>query len=173
MAGGVPSRRRDGRFVPAPDAPAEELDKIKSGSAMLLVRHLRGKLALHGAVIELGGKAVALVGRSGQGKSTLAAALCGSGAALFADDAIATDRVEQGHWMVLPTEAKHWLDASARQALGDPEAEGWTGKWPSRAVAVGAEAVVLAAIVVIVFDETVDRARLVRTGGLDALASLV
>lgn len=168
--------RRDGSqfsLEPQPGADADELEKIEKGSAVLLLRHLQGKLAMHGAVVGLGGRAVALVGRSGQGKSTLAAALCADGTTLFADDAIALDPDADGSWLVMPTEVNHWLDAASRKVLGDPDADGWEGKWASRARAVAHGPARLAAVVELAFDDEVDAPALVRTTGIEAMASLV
>jgi hypothetical protein len=46
----------------------------------------QGALVLHGATVTVGGKAIALVGQTGVGKSTLAAALAARGHVLLADD---------------------------------------------------------------------------------------
>lgn len=133
--------RRDGsgaRLERAPDADERELTKIERGSARLLLRHLEGRLAFHGAAVALEGRALVLLGRSGDGKSTLGAWLCAhAGAALFADDAVALDpalpapaasrRDEDlggedstgaARWQVAAGERDHWLDAAARAALG-------------------------------------------------------
>ena len=168
--------RRDGSasaLQVVPGADAEDVEKIEKGSAMLLLRHLQGKRALHGAVIGDGERAVALVGRSGQGKSTLAAALCAQGAVLFADDAIAIDEGGAGTWVVVPTETNHWLDASTRTFLGDPDAAGWEGKWASRASAVASRAAPLIAVVELVFEDSTAPPALVRSSGLEGMASLV
>ncbi len=142
---------------------------------MLLVRHLRGHLALHGAVVARDGGAVALVGRSRHGKSTLAAALCARGASLLADDAIAVERRAAGAWVVDPTEENHWLDAAARSALGDSDAGQWEeeDKWATRAPSVATRPVALRAVVELVFAPGIAGPSLVRTRGLDAIASLV
>ncbi len=113
--------RRDGsesRFVPDPNAHPEDVAKITEGSGRLLLRHLDGKLGLHGAGVEIDGHAVALLGNSGDGKSTLAASLCSRPDVSFlADDAVALD-VESDHYVVVPLERRHWLEVNAREALG-------------------------------------------------------
>lgn len=176
--------RRDGSaysLEPFPNADPERVEKIQQGASRVLLRHLQGQLALHGAVVaaedgcgrDQRRRAVALIGRSGQGKSTLAAALCASGATLLADDAIAMDSSGDGRWSVFPTETDHWLDADARRALGFSGMEEMReGKWATRAAFVGSEAIELVAVVELAFDAA-EKASLVRTRGLNALASLV
>src|SRR4051812_40864640 len=64
------------RFEAEPGVDDAEVDKVRRGGANLLLRHLQGKLAIHGAAVARAGRAIILLGRSGQGKSTLAASLC-------------------------------------------------------------------------------------------------
>lgn len=52
----------------------------------------RGKESLHGTAVQLGRRALALVGRPGAGKSTLAAALVNRGGRVVCDDLVAFDR---------------------------------------------------------------------------------
>lgn len=98
-----------------------ERKKLRSGSVHVLLRSLTGGLGLHGAAVAIDGRGLALLGGSGQGKSTLAAALChaSAGAALLADDAVAL-AVGTGQASIEPTETDHWLDAPSRAALGLP-----------------------------------------------------
>jgi len=133
-------------------------DKIEHGTGMLLVRHLRGALGLHGGAVAIEGRALVLLGRSGAGKSTSAQALCTHfGAQLLADDAVALDpdrgsfgaerttvrkaRTNHGPaYVVVPTERKHWL-------WGDG------GKRPCAAREVAAGAVPLAGFVELAFED--------------------
>jgi hypothetical protein len=61
------------------------------GSLLAHVLAAEGLLAIHASAVEWGGAALALVGPSGMGKSTLAALLCSAGARLVADDALRVD----------------------------------------------------------------------------------
>lgn len=171
---------RDGtssRLEVVPGAPARSVKKIEEGSLRLLLRHAAGRMAFHGSAIEVAGRAHVLLGRSGQGKSTLAAWLCAHGATLFADDAVAIDTGLAPHdppWLVTAGEREHWLDEEARLALGwnVEDAEGGRGKLPVRSLRLGHGSVPLGAFVELVFaDAAVPR--MVRLGGVDALAVLV
>jgi hypothetical protein len=61
------------------------------GSLLAHVLAAEGLLALHASAVEWGGEALAIVGPSGMGKSTLAALFCAAGAQLVADDALRVD----------------------------------------------------------------------------------
>lgn len=58
---------------------------------MLLLTTVSGGTPLHAACVEIGGKAVAICGPGGQGKTTLAAALSGRGHRLMAEDITVAD----------------------------------------------------------------------------------
>jgi hypothetical protein len=49
---------------------------------------MSGRCVLHGSAVDIGGRAVAFVGASGQGKSTMAAMFCAAGATLVTDDVL-------------------------------------------------------------------------------------
>lgn len=68
------------------------LPEVLAAGALLAVHLLlRGRLVLHASAVRLDGRALAFVGASGMGKSTLAAALCGHGCGLVADDVVRVD----------------------------------------------------------------------------------
>ncbi|MDB4946857.1 MAG: Serine kinase of the HPr protein regulates carbohydrate metabolism [Labilithrix sp.] len=158
----------------AEGADPEDVEKIRRGGAMLLVRHLQGKLALHGAAVAFGAEAIVLLGRSGQGKSTLAASLCAAGASLLADDAVAIDSAGAS-FVVVPSEVKHWLDAPARAALaGGAAPPDDRGKAAIATARPAAGAARLCAFVELAFVEEDAPAKLVRLApGIAAMATLV
>lgn len=161
----------DARFVAEPGASPVEVDKVRRGSAALLLRHLEGHLGLHGAAVAMRGLAVGLVGPAEAGKSTLAAALCTAhGAELLADDAIALESGPSGD-AILRLEREHWLDGGSRRALG-LDTSGEPVKRPARAAACGTERAPLAALVHLAFDE-VSQPELALLEGVDALACLL
>jgi hypothetical protein len=134
------------------EVPEAHRRKLERGAATLLLRQLHGKLGVHGAAVAFAGRAVVLVGGSGDGKSTLAAAACEAGATLLADDAVAIDLQERGA-VVTPTDSIHWLDDGARAALGmvAVPVRGEKAAVPPKKVGEGA--VSLAAIVMLSWGE--------------------
>jgi hypothetical protein len=167
---------RDGsdvRFTSEPGALPETVEKIRRGTAALLVRHLRGHLGFHASAVQHEGAAIAFVGVSGQGKSTLAAYACSAhGAALVSDDALAVER-EAGsdRWLAVPLEREHWLDREACEALGFEV--GPSEEKESRLAARAAEqAAVLSAIVLLDF-ANLAKPQVRRLTPVEALAALV
>jgi hypothetical protein len=57
-----------------------------------------GHVVLHGALLSVDGVGVAILGPSGVGKSTLAAALAGTGAELLSDDGLLIEARRDGIW---------------------------------------------------------------------------
>jgi hypothetical protein len=78
-----------GRFPE--DVYATNHTAVLLGSVLPSVLRLRGMLCLHGAVVDIRGAAVVLLGEKGAGKSTCAAALLARGCSLVADDAAVLD----------------------------------------------------------------------------------
>jgi hypothetical protein len=74
------------RYWPHVDVDPDLLPIYLTGTVLAVVLMLRGHPVLHASAVEVDGKAVAFVGASGMGKSTLATAFCGQGAALITDD---------------------------------------------------------------------------------------
>jgi hypothetical protein len=62
-----------------------------AGTASALLLALRGETVLHASAVALEGSALAFVGQSGRGKSTVAALLCLDGAKLVTDDVLTVD----------------------------------------------------------------------------------
>ena len=132
--------------------------------------------AIHGSAVVANGRAVVMLGRSGQGKSTLAAALCArEGVALLSDDAVAidpaTDAAADGPhgYLVTGLEQQHWLDADARAAIGGT-IDNHDGKRPMNARATGDRGRLIAFIEL---GWTEGPTRLVRLSPLQAMAALV
>ena len=84
------------------------------GPGLGVLLHRRGLLVLHGSAVDIGGRAVVLVGHKGAGKSTTAAALVARGHRLLTDDLVALDA--GGVVLPGPTQMKLWGASAA--ALG-------------------------------------------------------
>ncbi len=76
-----------------------EVTALLLGPVLGFAMRLRGILCLHACVLEVGSHAIAIVGETGAGKSTTAAALASRGHAILSDDiAVLDDR--STHWLV-------------------------------------------------------------------------
>ena len=64
----------------------EEVTVLLLGPVLKCAIRLQGKICLHGGVLGIGRHAIAILGSSGAGKSTTAAALAGRGHAILSDD---------------------------------------------------------------------------------------
>jgi hypothetical protein len=91
-----------GEFFIAADLTRLEVRRDRSGEVELLpillagtvsafLLALRGETVLHASAVAIGGAALAFVGQSGRGKSTIAALLCVGGAELVTDDVLTID----------------------------------------------------------------------------------
>jgi hypothetical protein len=67
----------------------DDVAALLLGPVLRAVLRRRGRIGLHGCVIEMGSGAVALLGNVGAGKSTLAGALAQKGHAVLSDDIVA------------------------------------------------------------------------------------
>ncbi|WP_413452157.1 hypothetical protein AA0Y32_12250 [Georgenia phoenicis] len=61
---------------------------MTTGALLALQLYLRGNAVLHASAVERDGTAVAFLGHSGMGKSTLAALMCAAGARVVSDDVV-------------------------------------------------------------------------------------
>ncbi|MBI5247979.1 MAG: hypothetical protein HY912_00665 [Desulfomonile tiedjei] len=87
-------RVRKGREIigePCEGANEEELGLLAQGPGLSVLLHQRGYVTLHASCVSTAAGAVAFVGKSGSGKSVLAAALHSSGYGLIADDVTVVD----------------------------------------------------------------------------------
>jgi hypothetical protein len=93
---------------------------ILTGTIQAVLWHQRGLLPLHASVVEVGGRAVALCGRSAAGKSTLAAMLAAQGCSVLADDLCLIDARGDKAVSVLPgcPRLRLWADSLDRLCIG-------------------------------------------------------
>lgn len=98
------------RCIVAPSLDAVSVELVDAGWGPIYVRGwllaflltLRGRLVLHASAVALPtGEVVAIIGNSGMGKSTLAAALCRDGSTFITDD-VANVEVVDGRAIIHP-----------------------------------------------------------------------
>lgn len=116
------------------------------GSVLGHAMSLRGLPTLHGSVVEVDGRAVALLGESGAGKSTLAGAFVAAGDMMLADDHLVVRRVvtQKGGatWHALPGPPRLRLWPSSMSVLDGPAQplSAWTDNDGKRHLEPGAAA---------------------------------
>ncbi len=115
---------RDGREIIIDRAPGASDDDVRlflQGSAFGALLQQRGMLALHASAVAVGEGAVAFMGPSGIGKSTLATALHQRGYTVLTDDVCVVDFDAGGAPVVVPAypQLKLWVDALEKLDL-DP-----------------------------------------------------
>lgn len=102
-------------FEPLEGVSERNLRLFLLGSAMGLILHQRGILPLHANAVELGGRAIAVAGAAGAGKSTLAAWFSQHGLRLVGDDVVA---LQAGSGGVLafpgPPRVRLWRESMQR-----------------------------------------------------------
>ena len=106
---------REVRVVPDPAADPLYVSAVVTGELFSVLLRQRGLLVLHGSGVVRDGVAVGLVGNSGWGKSTLAAALVGRGWRLVTDDLLVVDTAAG---TVTPSHASMRLSDTSREAVG-------------------------------------------------------
>jgi len=97
----------------APGADAELVPLIAAGAVLSFRFMLAGDLVLHCSAVTVEGKGLAFVGRSGMGKSTMAALMCAAGGSLVTDD-VGRVRWENGGPVLAVGGRESRLRASAR-----------------------------------------------------------
>ena len=103
------------------------------GSVLTFVLRLRGTSCLHGSAFSTHGRVVALLGASGAGKSTTAAAFAERGFAVLTDDVLALEE-GCGHVLAHPgyPRLRLWPDAASFLYGGPVELPRLTPNWDKR-----------------------------------------
>lgn len=89
---------RDGCIIdvdPSQSTPDEIVRHVILGPAMHHLLHQRGRFILHASTVDFDGRAVAFLGESGQGKTTMAAACLLAGHRVMSDDVAAIEFVDR------------------------------------------------------------------------------
>ncbi|MBE9005839.1 hypothetical protein IQ259_12460 [Fortiea sp. LEGE XX443] len=92
------------------------------GNIMSLLLYQRGLFVLHGSAVEVNGSAIAFVGKSGWGKSTIAAALHANGHQIITDDVVAIS-TETGAFKVFPAYPQLKLFPEVAEVLGHDQSD--------------------------------------------------
>jgi hypothetical protein len=103
---------------PVTGTPERNVRLYLLGSAFGALLHQRGLLPLHANAVEIDGKAVAFMGASGEGKSTLAAWFHDQGFNVIADDVCVVRAGDDGKPYALPGVARLRLWQDALEASG-------------------------------------------------------
>ncbi len=154
----------------------DESPPLLLGGAVSVALALRGHCVLHASAVQYGDGAVAFVGASGQGRTTVAAICCAAGARLVSDDVLRVEHDSSMGWCFRGECALRLRPAAAGLADDLPVGS-------RRATVDGREAVVLApaartrlplaAIVAPVPNRDTRQVRVERLRGADAVVELV
>lgn len=115
--------RADGRDVtclPSPDATKSTVEHLYLNQVLPLALSRQGRLIFHASAVDTKHGAVTFMGKSGKGKSTLAASFATSGYRFLSDDGLIIEDGCEGEYMVLPSHPsiRLWED-SERALLGN------------------------------------------------------
>jgi hypothetical protein len=99
---------------PAPETNTETLTHLLLDQVLPRVLAHLGRLVVHASAVRVGDRAIAFVGETGQGKSTLAASFDSSGYPLLSDDGLVINLTDAGV-LALPTyqSLRLWPEAIA------------------------------------------------------------
>ena len=83
--------------TPTPETDWVSVEHLFHNNVVPMLLADRGALMLHGAAVDLGGFAVAFIGISGRGKSTLAASFAANGFPFLSDDSIRLEATDASY----------------------------------------------------------------------------
>lgn len=98
-----------------PGSDPDLVPVLAAGALLAVHLKLRHELVLHASAVHRGDGALAFVGASGMGKSTLAALLCASGHRLLTDDVLRVDLAGDSAVRVHPGSTESRLRPAARE----------------------------------------------------------
>lgn len=111
------------RCHPAPGVSPQTVWHLFHNQVLPLAQSRQGKLVFHASAVQIGGAAVAFMGASGKGKSTLAGSFAASGFPFLTDDGLWVERAS-GHWLAMPSQPsiRLWDDAQLAVLGADADA---------------------------------------------------
>lgn len=104
-------------IAPAPNADLRVIQLCISGSVMAILLYQRGYQALHAGAVNIFGQAVAFLGESGQGKSSMTVTMLSRGHQLVADDIVPID-LKPNHINTIPGYPQTKIGIELAQMLG-------------------------------------------------------
>jgi len=116
----------DGLYVscsPAPDVTEATIQHLYLNQVNPLALSIMGKLVFHASAVEVGGYAVAFVGESGRGKSTLAASFAINGFRFLTDDGLLVEAGGNDDYLALPSHPSIRLWQDSQEVLISRETE--------------------------------------------------
>jgi len=124
---------QDIRCYVFPDTPAKTVRHLILDQVMPLLLSRHGRFVLHGSAVSTSQGAIAFIGQTGWGKSTLAASFSEHGMAVLTDDCLLLQQNGE-HFHVIPSYpgVRLWPDAALNIFRGEPrpwtEVAHYTGK---------------------------------------------
>lgn len=106
---------------PAPEVARDTCEHLYLNQVLPLVLGKQGKLVFHASAVEIEDAAVALLGESGRGKSTLAASFATGGFGFLTDDGLVVEP-DAGGFRIQPSHPSLRLWQDSAHALMAPEA---------------------------------------------------
>ncbi len=104
--------------IPSENACEQKIRLALVGTVMAILLHQRGLFILHASAVNIDGETVAFLGDSGEGKSSLAAALNLQGFAMVTDDVTVVANQDQGRAAIVPAYPQFKLAADVAECLG-------------------------------------------------------
>lgn len=115
----------DGRAVrawPAPGISEDTMQHLYLNQVLPLALSKQGRIVFHASAVETANGAIAFLGETGRGKSTLAASFAAGGQRFLTDDALLLDPTEGGY-LVQPSHPSIRLWDDSQEALLAADAE--------------------------------------------------
>jgi hypothetical protein len=110
------------RAWPAPGISEDTMQHLYLNQVLPLALSKQGKIVFHASAVDTGNGAIAFLGESGRGKSTLAASFASGGQRFLTDDALLLDPAEGGY-LVQPSHPSIRLWDDSQEALLAADAE--------------------------------------------------
>lgn len=117
---GISSDGHEVTAYPIPGVSKQAVDHLYLNQVLLLALGRQGKLVFHASAVEIGSAAVAFMGESGKGKSTLAAGFATSGYRFLTDDGLMVEACGSGY-QVMPSHPSIRLWQDSEVALIAPD----------------------------------------------------